>query len=72
MDDGVADAARSSARRLVGPVILTPATLVVDAVVFLATLARGGIFIVRGALHAAPYTSPGVPKDLDVEEAALH
>ena len=71
-DDGVAGAARSGAQCLVGPVILPPATLIVAAAVLLATLARGGIFIVRRALHAAPYASPEVPEDLDGEEATLH
>ena len=71
-DDGVAGAARSGARHLVRPVILPPAALVVAAAVLLITLPRGGIFIVGGALHEAPYVSPEVPKDLDGEEATLH
>ena len=72
MDDGVAGAARSGAQRLIGPVILPPASLVIAAVVFLATLTQGGIFIVRRAHHAAPYASPEVPKDIDREKATLH
>ena len=73
MDDGVTGAAPGRcARRLVGPVILPPATLVVAAAVRPVALIQGGIFIVGGALHVAPYASPEVPEDLDGEEASLH
>ena len=72
MDDGFAGAARSGARRLVGPVILPPATLVIATVVILATLARGELFIVRGALHAAFQASSKISEDLDGEQAVLH
>src|SRR3954466_3096846 len=71
-DDGVAGAARSDARHLVGPVILPPATPIVAAAVLLVTLARGGVFAIRGALHATPCSSSEAPKDLDGEETALH
>ena len=48
MDDGVAGVApERRARRLVGPVIVSPATLDVAAAVLLATLVHGGIFIVK-------------------------
>ena len=72
MDDGVAGATRSGTRHLVGPVILPPTTLVVAATVLLVTPARGGVFTIRRALHAAPCTGPKDPKDLDGEKATLH
>ena len=60
------------ARRLVGPVILLPSTLIVAAAVLLVTLARGRVFVIRGALHAALQASSEVTQDLDGEEAILH
>src|SRR3954464_2713889 len=71
-DDGVAGATRSCGRRLVGPVTPTTATLVVAVAPLLVTLARGGAFAVRGAIHAAPGPGAEVPEDLDGEEIALH
>ena len=71
-DDGITGAARSGARHLVGPVILPPTTLVVAAAVLLVTPARGGVFTIRRALHAAPCTGPKEPEDLDGEKATLH
>jgi len=59
-------------RHLVGPVILSPATLVVAAAVLLVTLARGRFFVIGGVLHTALQSSPEVAKDLDGEEAILH
>ena len=72
MDDGVAGAARSGTRHLVGPVILPPTTLVIAAAVLLVTPSRGGVFTIRRALHAAPCTGPKAPEDLDGEKATLH
>ena len=71
-DDGVAGAARSGARRLVGPAIPPPATLIVDVALLLVTLARGGAFAVGGAIHAALRLSAEAPEGLDGEEIALH
>src|SRR3954463_11070780 len=62
MDDGIAGATRSDARHLVGPVILPPATPIVAAAVLPVTLARGGVFAIRGALHAAPCAGPEEPE----------
>ena len=56
----------------VGVSILPLDSLVVAVAVLLVTPARGGIFIVGGALHAALYMSSKISKDLDGEQAALH
>ena len=71
-DDGVAGAAQSGARRLVGPATPPPATLVVAVAPLLVALARGGAFAVGGAVHAALRPSAEAPEDLDGEEIALH
>ena len=56
----------------VGVGILPPEYLVVVVAVLLVTPARGGIFIVGGALHIVLLTSSKISKDRDGEQAALH
>src|SRR3954470_22806100 len=69
---GVAGATRSCDRHLVGPVIPATTPLIVAVAPLLVTLARGGVFAVGGAIHAAPGLGAEVPKDLDGEEITLH
>ena len=64
--------AKGGAMRPVGVGVPPLDTLVVAVAILLVTPARGGIFIVGGALHATLQASAKISEDLDGEQAALH